>query len=474
MENIELVYSLFNQYLFQQAKNNIIDIQYYFDTSASTCGNRLIGELINAIKTFSLEQLDIPLFNSIMARCGKTPAESSKIINDIIKWKSYNKKQMEPAKKFLEDIVANSIIQKANKLYQEHPSEFLKYLKNTEFKTSTLDTLSSTKFNQIDINTIVADTYSEGVTSSMDFINQAFQPNYKYEMGQIVIICAAPGVGKSIFCMQEALHMATSGKKVNYLALGDLSYSDFVIRMCAQYSGLPFWDAKKNIKSIYEGLSRVIGNNLDIIIEPAGTLTVDDYVDYVIDKDYDVLFVDYDSNFKSSNTGDNMYLAYGDIYEKLTRLSIAGKLVFVCSQPVRSAWYNEVIDLPEIGESSRKQHTADVIITRGRVTGNQNHLGTFKIAKNRRGEVGVEIGSIRLDNGRFLTLPTGVYEMLKNIKEKKNYTEADIQSMIRTYDINKAQIQSQINGSYKNNPNPSPKKSDTVYTMKNINGPKPF
>lgn len=446
MENIELVYALFNQYLFQQAKNNISDIQYYFDTSAATCGNRLIEELIGAIKTYSLDQLDLPLFNSIVTKCGKTPAESSKIINEIIKWKSYNKKQMEPAKRFLDDIVANSIIQRANRLYQEHPSEFLKYLKGVDYKTSTIDTIAPIKFNQLDINTIIADEHTEGVSSSMNFINQAFRPNNRYDFGQIVIICAAPGVGKSIFCMQEALHMAIEGKKVNYLALGDLSYSDFVVRMCAQYSGLPFWDVKKNIKAIYNGLSQVIGNNLDIIIEPAGTITAEEYVDYVINKDYDVLFVDYDSNFRSTgNIGDNMYLAYGDIYEKLTKLSLSGKLVFVCSQPVRSAWYNEVIDLPEIGESSRKQHTADVIITRGRVVGNQNHLGVFKIAKNRRGEVGVEVGSIRLDNGRFIELPKDVYEMLKNdSKDKKNYTEADIQMIIDNYNRNKAQIQQKL------------------------------
>ena len=193
MNNLDLVFSLFNINVFQQAKNNITDIQYYFDTNASTSGNKLIGELISAIKTYNFDQIDLPLFNSILTRCGKTPAESSKIVSELIKWKSYNKKQMEPAKRFLDDIVANSIIQRANRLYDEHPADFLKYLKNAEFKTSTLDTLSSTAFGQIDINSVMENEMSDGVSSSFDFINQSFKPDCKIPMGQMGIICMPPG-----------------------------------------------------------------------------------------------------------------------------------------------------------------------------------------------------------------------------------------------------------------------------------------
>ena len=42
MENIELAYALTNQYLFQEAKNNIQDLGYYFSVHPSCSGNRLI------------------------------------------------------------------------------------------------------------------------------------------------------------------------------------------------------------------------------------------------------------------------------------------------------------------------------------------------------------------------------------------------------------------------------------------------
>ena len=32
----DLIFSCFNQYLFQDAKNNILDLQYYFQTNPQT------------------------------------------------------------------------------------------------------------------------------------------------------------------------------------------------------------------------------------------------------------------------------------------------------------------------------------------------------------------------------------------------------------------------------------------------------
>ena len=445
MTDLDLALSLFNVNVFQQAKNNITELQYYFDTNGATCGNRLISELVNAIKDYSFDQIDLPLFNSIMARCGKTPAEGTKIINDIIRWKSYDKKQMEPSKKFIDDIVANSIITRANKLYQEHPSEYLKYLKNVNYKATNTDVFSATSFNNLDINSVINHQLVDGVSSSFDFINQSFRPYCKYEYGQLVLFSAPPGVGKTMWAFAEALHMAIEGKRVLYTALGDIGPADFITRMCAIYSGLPFWKVKENLATIYNGLCQMVGDNLNISIQPSGTITADDYIDYVMDKDYEILFIDYDSNFKSNVANENMYLVYGEIYDKLTKLTLAGKLVFILSQPQKFVWKNEVIDMSEVGESARKVHGSDLVITRGRVAGNPNHLGKFKIAKNRRGEEGYEVGSIRLNNGRFIILPDEVYEQLKRETTKRDYTEADINAMIAQYNRIHTNINRQIN-----------------------------
>ena len=41
MQNLDLVYALFNQYLFQDAKNNINALEYYFNCNPKTMGNQL-------------------------------------------------------------------------------------------------------------------------------------------------------------------------------------------------------------------------------------------------------------------------------------------------------------------------------------------------------------------------------------------------------------------------------------------------
>lgn len=501
MENIELAYSMFNQYLFQDAKNNIDDIEYYFQTNPGSMGNFLIDQLVSAIRTYNYDSIDSPLFKSIVMKSGKSSAEGDKIVADLVQWKNYTKEQIEPARKYLQDVCANSIIEKAKRRYTNSPSELLKFLKTVNFKTASVDVMQSTSFNQVDIASLLQDSGNDGVPSRYPWINQSFQPKEMYERGQMIMVSMAPGCftgdtkvwlwstdnvvtlkelaesgatqipvfsrsengaetslaascvltkyvtellklylsdggvvrctpdhrfmlengeycqardlvpgmklmpfgqidvvyvvdkeietldtpepvydivdvekygnftirtspgcgvvvhncGKSLFAQSEALYMASMGFKVHYLALGDLSTKDFIVRMGAMFSGMNFGDTYNNLAPIYDGINKVVGSNLDLTILPAGHITVDEYIDFIEDKTYDVLFIDYDSNFKS-NAADNMYSEYGAIYEKLTKLTMAGKIVFILAQPKVGVWGNEAIELQDVGESSRKQH----------------------------------------------------------------------------------------------------------------------
>jgi hypothetical protein len=155
--------------------------------------------------------------------------------------------------------------------------------------------------------------------------------------------------------MGEALTMAMAGAKVHYIALGDLKPKDFVVRMGAVYSGASFADVQLNLQSIYKALNNAVGDRLGLTIVPSAKVTADQYIEYIKDKDYDVLFIDYDSNFLSS-AADNLYSEYGKIYDRLTELSGIGKLVFIASQPTKPSWKYEEINMEDIGESARKVH----------------------------------------------------------------------------------------------------------------------
>ena len=499
--NIDLVLSMFNQYLYQDCKNNIDDIQYYYMTNPNTMGNNLIDQLLGAINQYPLESIGLPLFQSILSRSGKTQAEMNNIMERLIEYKQYSREQIEPARGFVKDLIASVYVSRAQKLYSKSPAEFINYFKNLNFKTSNVDYLNSKKFGDLDINTMIADESAGGPKSKFDWINQTFLPEASYPKAGLFCVTMPPGcmaggteiflsdgtiitleelykrketdipiyswntdtnkeekayaeniqiskyvnswyrvsislgeliktynvtedhpflikdkgwiradklqkgdilvvsnhnennvktrctvltseieyltepqpvydlvnagkyhnysvnidnnlgffshnTGKTLFCMQEYLNMALQGKRVHYLCMGDMTELDFIVRCGAQYLGIEFHEAKRNINAVYAELKKAIGDRLDITVVPASAITVDEYIDFMKDKDYDVCFIDYDSQFKSMVGTESMYLVYGDIYAKLSELTVTyKKLVFILAQPMKAAWSLPVIEM---------------------------------------------------------------------------------------------------------------------------------
>ena len=436
---VELVLSMFNQFIFQDCKNNIKEIKYYFQTNPATQGNALIEEFINSIDTYDFSSCDIPLFQSVCIKTRKTQQETDEIVKRIQMYKRLSKDQIEPFRKQVKDIIGELCLRKAYKLYNGSPAEIIEYLKKTNIKLSENDySLTPQTLGQLDLNSLIASSSTSYIPSKFNFINQTFSPNPGYPIGAIYMIIASPGTGKSLFMMNEALNMAMSGKKVCYLMLGDIQERDAIHRLSAIYSGQPFSEVWKNIIPIYTNLCQAVGDRLFIKSLPAGVLDPGEFVDYFKDSDFDAIFADYDSTFKVDGVESSMYDAFGKLYQKLTELTARGKLIYIASQPKIQYYTEEYIPLSGAGESSKKQHYADMIITMGKVTGNPNHLLTMSIVKNRRGEEGDMVRVIRLNNGRFKVIPEGLYNSIKTIPEfqtKKNWTEGDIDIMIHQYKV---------------------------------------
>lgn len=605
MENLDLVYSLFNQFVFQDAKNNLESLEYYFNTNPNTSNNTLVKGLLKVIRDYSFETIDIPILQSVLNRDRKNPEEQRLILDNIMRWKNYDKTQMGPTKNYIRDICAGVMIQRANNKYADSPYEFWRYLKNSDLKIDNSDMLSSMNFSDIDINTIMAENGTTGYPSSFPWVNSLFVPYGQYESGQMVMITMPPGcmtgetevilpdgrlvtlaelhesgetnievysvdengnvvidvaeccqiskivtevvllkigdrefrvtkdhpflttqgwiradkikyeteillyegnnlvkatikpgivgthyndvtkfavydlvnvkknhnylvsidgtrergifshnTGKTLWMMTEALHMALTTKaRIHYLAMGDMKPRDFIIRMGSIYSGKPFGEVTKNVVGVYNTLKQFMQDRLEMSVIPAGTITADEYVEYVMSKDYDIVFVDYDSNFRLKES-ESMYNDFGIVYNNLTKLTQAGKLVFVAAQPKIYSWVNPVIELGDVGESARKIHTADVLFTAGKCVNTPNHVGIFKCCKNRRGEEGGKIGYIRLNNGRFKFIPINLAEQLGEEREKREYTEAEIDAMVQRYQQHMSSLTSvQASGPQKvNNP----------------------
>lgn len=433
---LSLIYAFFNQYLFNEAKTNIRDIKYYFDTNPATAGNPLVECLLGAIKDYDFSSMTLPLFQGILMKTGKTQAEGKQILDEIVKYKMMDKNAIEPAKKYLKDIIATVYLRRAEKLYSTSPSDYIKYIKDINFKSTNEDYMAPITFNKLDINSIIAMESTKGIKSYFDWVNNAYQPECCYPNHGLVLLSMPPGSGKSCFAMLECLNFLKQGFRVCYVCLGDMTYKDFIIRMAAMCTGLPYFEIKKDIKQAYETLEKVIEDRLELIVAPSSTISVDELIDHIKTKGdkTDVLMIDYDSNLKTTVMTDSMYLVYREIYARLSELTIDhNKLVFILSQPQKNSWQNPIIEQNEIGESAGKVHAADLIITRGKEPGNLNGLGTFKIVKNRSGDENVIDYSILLKNGRFKSLPKAIFEDIKQVQDKKMFSETEIDTMVSMY-----------------------------------------
>lgn len=434
MENIEFIYSLFNQYLFQDAKNNIEQIEYFVATNQAMVGNRLAEELVSAIRDFSFDTIDQPLFQSILIKTGKTGPECNKIMGDIIKWKSFTKEQIEPCRETLKNIVASGFINRAKQRFKDQPYELWKYIKTSEFKLSESEVLSQTvNFADIDMNSLVADLGKRVFPSSMDWINKkSFESTGGYEAGQLVLVSAAPGSGKSLFIMNEICSfLGKSDATVYYLCLGDMNLRDFVIRLSSVLTGQSFYYTSTHLIESKKILDQVFGRRLMIEVAGAGVIKPEDFAEKMRTLRPSVFVCDYDANFDIS-LDEGMYTEFGKVYNVLSALTRElDCLGIVASQCQKSSWALEVINKDQIGESSRKCQIVDCCFTIGHNPDSQNHIGIQKCAKNRRGLEGTEMPYIRLSNGRFIPIPMDIYKQILNIPEQRDFTENEIAEMIR-------------------------------------------
>ncbi len=459
--NIDLLFSFFNQYNFNTAKENIEHLKYFYNTDMSTSNNPLVRELLDAIDTYNFDAIGEPLFRSILSKCKKTEIESNEIMANILKWKKYTREQIRPAQKYLNDIISASIVRKAYKLYEESPTEYLKYLKNVNVPTADLDLFCTKKFKELDINAIMAEASKGTIPIDVKFLNKAFESQGGgLERGSIGLIVAAPGTGKSNFSMSLALQMASKGEKVVYFALGDLKPLDFIVRLGTIAFGISFKFAYEHILEVYTRLSEVIGDNLELSINPAGVVEVDDIIEKVLAEGYTACFIDYDGNLAGVSEGESMYNTYGEIYNKLTKLSLEGILTIVCSQPKVYCW-NQMIGLADVGESSKKQHICDWAVTISSPNPDcPNHLHVMTLVKARRGNVGHRAYVIRIQ-GRFIEIEKGLYEFLRQETEEMEYTEAQIMAMNDRYKQEAANIRKSLENAVNNISNQSGSKNTT-------------
>lgn len=384
--NTTLLYGLFNQYVFSEVKMNLRYLKMYYKDKYILDNNTLVTRLLDLIEKYNYKDLTESRFMLTLQQDNRTVDEAQMIYKKIREYQGYNKEQAGVFTENLRDICYSAFTNRMQKQYGDNPVKYVEMLKQFDYRSNYSDTLIAKNFSELDITDLVGRYSAEGYKSRYQFINDSFTCG-GYIPGQLVIVSAAPQVGKSLFLQSEAVNFIQQGKRVHYLTLGDLNELDMAIRMMCQISHKSQRAVESDIIGNFELYKDLFKDYLTLTVVPSGTVSARKYVDWMKQRadEYDVLMIDYDSNF-AQDEDKSMYERGGDAYDTITELVRLGKLVFVASQPKQSYFGEEFLPYEAIGESSRKVHIADMIITLGRRWEAGMRMGMMNIAKNRRGE----------------------------------------------------------------------------------------
>lgn len=238
-----------------------------------------------------------------------------------------------------------------------------------------------------------------------------------YIRGQVVMVVAEPGNGKTLLMLNEVVNLLKHGKKVFWVSLADMMCSDFIARISAIALQVPYFQVAIDPKRYFTDEIRELTKNLDIIILPPSFVTPDDILQLVNTKasDSDVVVIDYDANVK--NKTDNLYMEGDAVYTAGFHIARPPKkqnrLVFIASQPKVQFYGLELLPKESAAESSRKQAIVDIMITIGRISKSSVHAGMINVAKQRRGAPRVGMYSVT-DFGLFEDISKEQYGRFKN------------------------------------------------------------
>ena len=409
-----LLYSLFNPYLFHEAKVNI----YLYERLMIRRNHpekSKVRTLVRLIRENEYKDITSHLIENTFEL--STPEEKNCIWEDIERFKQISKADIQGYRDRYRETCLNELIISSNEFASAEDK--INYLKEHEYKDSFSTQIRVMSFDE------AADSgddvlMASGVHAPLKFIDNT-SPLNQYLNGQLICISSLPGGGKSLWSMHQAALAANAGKRVFTLAAGDLRPSDFLTRIASMVTEIPLNEIYLNLHENMERARNYLKGNLDISCVPSQKVTAKEYVNYCLDRidDYDVFMLDYDANLATDS--DSMYEAGGVLYDLLTEITSYNKLVFVASQPKIHTWGQEVLGLDSLNESSRKQHILDVVITISRAKG-ANHVGIMNIAKNRRGEL-ASCPVILSSCGKFVELSQEKYQLYNNNPNKLTKNE---------------------------------------------------
>ena len=236
--------------------------------------------------------------------------------------------------------------------------------------------------------------------------------------GELFVVIAPTGGGKSMFLVKAGVSAIRAGKKVVYFTL-ELAEEIVGRRFDACFNDIPLPNVSDFEEVILETAEQ-LHVNLKIKHYADGTATINTlyaYLDWLKGNENfipDIIIVDYADNMKPSQKGELLRHELVEIYRTLRAMAIEfGVPCLTASQTSGDGYSKKEIELGMTAEAKAKNNVADVVVGFGR---DDTQVGrdeaSLKILKNRNGPI-----------GRLIPIKFNTETLLIEVQEQQSFTK---------------------------------------------------
>lgn len=254
--------------------------------------------------------------------------------------------------------------------------------------------------------------------------------------GELGVVIAPTGVGKSHFLVQMGAEALRVGKNVVHYTF-ELSETAVGLRYDSNLCEIPSSDVIDRKEEVLEFYKQNSLGRLIIKEYPTGTASVQtlrNHIEKLLLKSFvpSVIIIDYADIMKSSRKFDSLRHELKLVYEELRNLAMDLNVpIWTASQANREASNSEIVGLENMSEAYGKAMVADVVLSISRKANEKaTGAGRIFVAKNRAGRDGMlypmlidtSMSKFKLMDSNEMTLDDAVksdgHSMKKLLKEK--------------------------------------------------------
>lgn len=220
--------------------------------------------------------------------------------------------------------------------------------------------------------------------------------------GELGLLAARMGVGKSLIACRQAVRWARSGKKV-LLISSEMSNFDLTGRIHAMLAGFnPRIFRERGMEAVRRSYLPVVQSELKIIQDAGGkimfprerVITIGSLISSVMERQPDVVIVDGIYLIRSSNNKTSAgWEKLKEISNELKQLALGEEIPIFATTQLKRTGKDEDYTLEDIAYSDALAQDSDLVMLATKKNGLAYHRISVDIAKNRHGESfgGIEI-----------------------------------------------------------------------------------